>query len=190
MKTLSQKPNVSLTNGVINIYAGRKLIKFAAGIALPVLMALSTPSSAIDSVVANVNQDGKTFSGSMCLPKQGDSTATTTTGVLYNTSNQPQTWTCPIVRDVMKGNNSNGITTAVVKGLDNHPNRNISCALKSLAFHGGLIAQQMDTSADGNIAFQGLKSAANGFYVLRCNVPGKSGNNRSGIRVYRINEKL
>ncbi|HHJ39470.1 MAG TPA: hypothetical protein ENJ86_08440 [Methylothermaceae bacterium] len=143
----------------------------------------------VGGIVANLNQDGKTYPGTMCLPAQGAKVVNNTTGVLYNNSNSPQIWTCPIVRDVMKGQR-NGITTAVVKGIDRHPFQNITCTLKSMKFHGGRVIQKTDNSADGNIAFQGLKSFPNGYYVLRCKVPGKFRNRRSGIRVYRINEKL
>lgn len=173
-----------------------KPISLLAGLAIPLLMGMNsatmalTPAIVSDIVVANTNEDGKTYPGTMCLPAQGHKVANSTTGVLYNDSNTPQTWTCPIVRDVMSGNDVNGITTAVVKGLDNHPSQDISCSLKSLSFHGGPVVQENDTSADGNIAFAGIQSFANGQYVLRCSVPGKHGNSRSGIRVYRINEKL
>lgn len=172
------------------------VMSILASLTLPILLGVSSHALAFGTQLPApyyeiaTFDDSATYAGTMCLPAQGNSVVNNTTGVLYNNSNQSQTWTCPIVRHVMKGNNINGITTAVVKAIDSHPTQNITCTLKSLAFHGGLVEQQTDNSGDGNVTFQGLKSVANGHYVLRCSVPGKFGSRKSGIRVYRINEKL
>ncbi|MDS4022870.1 MAG: hypothetical protein RKR03_20535 [Candidatus Competibacter sp.] len=148
------------------------------------------------SVPAMAN-DAKTLPGAACQPKSNSPTAfeISSSGQLINTSTTDLTVICPIVRDVMAANSSNGINKAQVHVIDRNVDRPFTCTLRSYATSTGSYGSSTQNTgnsfASANVQILGhgnLASSADGYYLFECTIPGTYNGTRSSIVTYNWNE--
>lgn len=148
--------------------------------------------------------DAKTLPGAACQPNSGSTTTfyIGSNGMLINNSDNPLTVICPVVRDVMAANGSNGISNAQIYVVDNNNSTGdprVSCTLESRSTTAGSVESFTDNSVAGaspNVqvldGYTNFSAAENGYYYFRCTIPGNQtvGNtiNRSAIVMYRVSE--
>ncbi len=165
------------------------------GVGFSMLAAANVPALAADA---------KTLPGAACHPNTSTPTAfyIGSNGMLINNSTATLTVVCPITRDVMAANNSNGISNAQVYVVDNNnlsANARVTCILESRATNSNVVETFTDNSAAGASPavqvlddYADISSGVNGYYYFRCDIPGTqtvSNNvNRSGIVMYRWSE--
>lgn len=155
----------------------------------PMMIALALALPAVAGA-ANV----KVYPGSMCnrdgaTPQSGDSFVDE--GSHMNAALSKLIVYCPIVRD----NPAQALLSARVDVVDLHTGEQVSCKLTARTPTGSLHASNVQNSGiagTGNVAldFPAVPQVTNGFYYLRCEIPGKtsSGAGKSGIISYRIDE--
>ena len=158
------------------------------GLGFSMLAAASVPALA---------NDAKTLPGAACQPKSSSPTTfeLNSSGQLINTSTTDLTVICPIVRDVMAANSSNGISKAQVHVIDRNVDRRFTCTLRSHATTTtGSGSSSLNTgnsfaSADVQVLGYGnLASSANGYYFFECTIPGTYNGSLSSIVTYNWNE--
>ena len=167
-------------------------------VALPLLIAASLPVQAATN--------GKTLPGAACQPLNKDQVfGASTSGVLFNTGTATLTVICPIVRDTIAANSSNGISSASVQVIDNNNNvgdPRVTCVLESRTTAFGLVESLSASSGSGASAtaqtlgaqgqYANLASGNGGFYYFRCSIPPVqvvSGQSRlSALIMYRWDE--
>lgn len=144
---------------------------------------------------ANANaDDAKTFPGANCQPSsQTQQISRDYVGRMYNTSSVGQYWTCPIVRDTMAYDSSNGIKNAGLRVFDNNSSSNLSCSLYSRGSTGASWDYAFSTTTStntGSLGFSNLQTPYYGYAYLRCYVPGRNNGTgaSSGITSYTVNE--
>jgi hypothetical protein len=147
------------------------------------------------SAYAGAAPDAKFHPGAMCQTSNKDQVIfRNEQGRMYNsTAATQQTWICPVVRDVA---NATGIASATVVVEDRNPGVgstfDVRCTLNSRTADGVLIASQaQETDGAPGVAtlnYVGIGSAANGYFYFVCSIPAQSGQNRSGIISYSVNE--
>lgn len=141
--------------------------------------------------------DGKTLPGSACEPlNQSAPYAEDIFGGIFNPSTtQTLTVNCPVVRDTIGGNSSNGIDVAVVKVFDQNllTSRDVSCNLTSRSSTGQVVEVNFRSTTGASssvqtLTFTDLASQSGGFYNLSCSIPPKNGTAQSGIIMYEVDE--
>lgn len=148
--------------------------------------------------------DAKTLPGAACQPNSSNPTTfyIGSNGMLINNSDTALTVICPIVRDVMAANSSNGISNAQIYVVDNNNSTNdprVSCTLESRMTGAGLVEALTDNSVAGaspNVQvldnYTNLGLSSEGYYFFRCTIPGNqtvgAQINRSSIVMYRWSE--
>ena len=146
--------------------------------------------------------DGKSLPGAACQPgDQSQSYITDPFGRILNPSTtQSLVVTCPVVRDIITGNSSNGIDQAFVKVIDNNPNTGseVGCTLASFRGDNGQaveVTSRTTVGSNPNVqtlpTFTDLASTSGGFYSLRCLIPPRTSSTAplSGIVMYQIDEQ-
>jgi hypothetical protein len=140
--------------------------------------------------------DGKAYPGALCQPATNTQLfVRNNKGMMLNTGAEPQTWICPIVRDV------NGkIEEAIIRVRDNNGDQNadISCRLFSRTQTGALVdSQTQATTGTGVVALKYAAGAAtinsepgDGDYYFRCTIPGTFEGQSSGVIEYRLTENF
>lgn len=162
------------------------------GVGFSMMAALSLPAQA---------NDAKTLPGAACQPQSNDQAfSINNSGVLFNNSRNRQTVVCPVVRDTMAADAS-GIVSAQIYVIDNNNTRGdprVSCTLESRRHNANitLVENATDRSRDGASPdaqvlddYVNIESSQDGYYYFRCSIPGTDGNRKSGIVMYRVNEK-
>lgn len=148
------------------------------------------------SVPALAN-DAKTLPGAACQPKSSSPTAfeINSSGQLVNTSTTDLIVICPIVRDVMAANSSNGINKAQVHVIDRNVDRLFTCTLRSHATNttgaGSSSRNTGNSFASANVQvleYRNLASSADGYYFFECTIPGTYNGSLSSIVTYNWNE--
>lgn len=98
---------------------------------------------------------------------------------------------CPIVRDVMAANSSNGINKAQVHVIDHNVDRLFTCTLRSHATKttgsGSSSRNTGNSFASANVQvleYGNLASSADGYYFFECTIPGTYNGSLSSIVTY------
>lgn len=142
--------------------------------------------------------DAKTFPGSMCQPafqNTGLPVARDDRGRIFNPNSAAVSYDCPIVRETMAAK-SNGIISAFARVLDKNSGAgsDVFCELWSESKDNDtnfIIGRSKTTGSDPGykpLIFGSLRSSTDGYYHLFCQVPGKQGNDMSGIVMYSVTE--
>lgn len=160
-----------------NIY-----LKLAAS--LLVFAAAATPAAA---------QDKKNYPGAACLAT-GTTNSNIARGAIYGRAfNQASTTTffvCPAVKDY------SSIAGGFVWVIDQNPTAPVTCGLRSgrpdslTVYSDSLQATSsaFSSSTPVKLTLGAVSAVSEGFYWLRCNVPGTYNGVQSGIVMYQINE--
>jgi hypothetical protein len=165
------------------------------GLGFSMLAAANAPALAVDA---------KTLPGAACQPNSSNPTAfyVASNGMLVNNSDAVLNVICPIVRDVMAINGSDGIGNAQVHVVDNNNapgDPRVTCVLESRTTpNAGPVEALTDNSVAGAspnaqvLDYTDLSSSLDGYYFFRCTIPANQtvgGQiNRSGIVAYRWSE--
>jgi hypothetical protein len=143
------------------------------GLGFSMLAAANAPALAVDA---------KTLPGAACYPNTSTPTAfyIGNNGMLINNSAATLTVICPIVRDVMAANSSNGISNAQVHVVDNNnlsAGTQVTCTLESRTTNSNVVETFTDYSdAGASPAVQVLDnyadigSGVNGYTLRRHNL--------------------
>lgn len=145
--------------------------------------------------------DAKTFPGALCQPGNAESDIRRETGGLFNNGGVFQVWTCPIVRD-NTAKNPDGILSAFVTAVDQNPVsggnfgfvNEVFCTLNSMTKTGSPVENATASTSGSDpipkqLNFANIDAEADGYYYLSCNIPAKVNGNKSGILMYKVEEK-
>lgn len=157
-------------------------------LALPALTLFGT------SAMAVVN-DAKTLPGSTCQPISNTAAfAKDGIGRISNPSATASlTVDCPVVRDTMAANGTDGVDVGFIRVEDNHSAQNISCTLFSEnKLNNGLTDVIGDSSVGEGVQqldYLDLASSFEGYYHYFCTIPPTEGGVRSNIKEYYVGEE-
>lgn len=112
---------------------------------------------------------------------------------MYNDSTVTQSWICPVIRESYNGS----VAAAEIRVVDNHPSQNVTCVFNSLTDVGkSYDSRPVSTSGTpGEISLTWtttngsvVRSVPDGYYYIRCSIPGISNALRSGVIGYKVTE--
>lgn len=136
---------------------------------------------------ASAADDGKIYPGTMCQKSLG--IGSYGGGTVRNDSNGGSlTVECPLVRDNMAG----GIQDAEVRAYREDENDPIMCTINARSYYGTLGHQQYQWASNGGhyktLSFSTINDYNNGAYYIWCAIPPSSGNDKSKVIGYRLDE--
>jgi hypothetical protein len=117
---------------------------------------------------------------------------------MFNTGAAAQSWTCPIVRDVLAAEEIENARIVVIDRNAAAGDPNVSCTLHSRSSTGvsaGSLTRATAGDTGGAVTLEygaGTPNAVNGpaggYYYFQCSIPGTFGGLRSGVVSYRADE--
>jgi hypothetical protein len=145
-------------------------------------------------LVAALNSSA-VFAGKQLYPgiSCSDFNMTRSNGRLYNFSSYDVTVDCPLPHQNFNSTSGNDIDDADIGVIDEHPSKDVNCALQShyqvgtkvYSSLGGVRASSGYGSHEQNLDFGATQRRdAQNWYFIRCTIPAKYNGKMSGITYY------